>query len=143
MCLLSVSWRLTVMTTHEAKQESDCPLAPRQHLLQGDDSLLISELRKRVGTPVFWVNLGLELVHRPESSPLSTVTSQHLPGALCLLPLCYCWTLVYAPCQAPNCEVPEQQGPFPSQSQWVQNWIFLPDLHLWFRSRSQAPNLLS
>ena len=82
------------MTMREANQERACSLAPRQHLLQGDNLFLISELRKRVGNCVFWINWGLELVRRPilptsGPNPLQTVTSQHLPGALCLLPLLF------------------------------------------------------
>ena len=62
------------MTMHEANRESDCSFAPRQHLLQGNNLFLISELRTRVGNH-FWINLGPELVHRPmlptsESKPL-------------------------------------------------------------------------
>lgn len=82
------------MTMGEANQERACSLAPRQHLLQGDNLFLISELRERVGNRVFWINWGLELVRRPTlptsgSNPLQTVTSQHLPGALRLLPLLF------------------------------------------------------
>ena len=118
--LLSVSWRLTVMTTHEASRERDCPLAPRQHLLQGDNAFLISELRTRVRNH-FWINLGPQ-AHAPHIRVKASVNSDISASPRSPPPASSLLLLAPGLCSVPGtpCEVPEQQGPFPSQSQWAQ-----------------------